>query len=199
MPESRSATSSEVHVVSAGTSAQHVLTYCPRCGSKGFSPPDDPGMHPAAYFLCTRCGFEFFLNAAASTAALIEREPGLLLMTRRLKEPEQGKLDLPGGFVDLRERAEDTVCREIWEECRLRIVRTYLVNRTYWNSYVYGGFTYHTLDLVFRCEVASWDSLISTDGSEVETLLIRKGEIDLDAVGLSSVRRIVGDYIEGNI
>lgn len=184
---------------SGKTSAQEVLTYCPRCGSRGFSPVNEPGLQPAGHFMCPSCTFEFFLNAGASTAAIIEKEPGLLLMTRRLKDPKKGTLDLPGGFVDLRERAEETVCREVWEECRLQIVRTHLVNRTYWNSYVYGGFTYHTLDLVFRCEASSWDTLLSTDGSEVENLLVRKDEIVLDQVGLASVREIVGDYLKGII
>ncbi len=181
--------------------AQHVFSYCPRCGEKGFSPSRITGdpLLPAGHLECRQCGFEFFLNAAASTAVIMEREPGLLLMTRRLKDPAGGTLDLPGGFVDLQECAEDTVRREVWEECRLKIVRSVLVNKTYWNAYCFGGFTYHTLDLVFRCEIDSWDSLQSTDNEEVETLLVRKEKLALDLIGLDSVRRIAADYKKGII
>ncbi len=176
---------------------QRVFTFCPVCGARGFSPART-GQDPAISLLCRECGFEYFTNAGASIIALIEKEPGLLLMTRRLKDPAKGTLDLPGGFVDPRERAEDAAAREIFEECSLVVTSSRLLNKTYWNEYCYGGITYFTLDLVFSCEVENWDDL-SEDGTEVKTLLIQKNQIHLSDIGLDSVRNVVTDYLQDRI
>ena len=176
---------------------EDVLTFCPSCGTRGFE-PSDRTQQPIMHLHCSSCGFGLFINAAASVVVLIEKQPGLLLMTRRLKEPEQGTLDLPGGFIDPGERAEDAAAREVFEECGLRVRDLKLQNRTYCNQYRYGGLTYYTLDLVFTCSAENWDEL-SEDGDEVETLLIQKEHINPSDVGFVSVRNIVLDYLQGRI
>lgn len=179
----------------SGTYPQDIFRYCPACGHKGFSPPKTAGEPPGS-LACSRCGFLFFLNAGASVIALIEKEPGVLLMTRRKKEPAAGTLDLPGGFVDPRETAEEALRREIYEECGLRVTHYSLQEKTYWNEYQYGGLTYYTLDLVFQCSIADWSHLTDSDRDEVDTLLVPVCSLDIHTISLQSVRQVVGDYLK---
>lgn len=173
---------------------QQVWSFCPSCGAEGFQPK--PGASfPADELHCSSCGFRYFINAAASVIALIEDPEKRLLMTRRLKDPAAGTLDLPGGFVDIRETAEQALRREVLEECGLEVSTAKLVGRTYWNEYTYGGITYFTLDLVYVCGIVDWDKL-SGDGKEVEAVLLRREEINPIEVGLNSVRRVVEDYLQ---
>ena len=176
------------------TYPQQVWSFCPRCGAREFK-PSEAVRFPADELYCKACGFRYFINAGASVIALIERSPDELLMTRRLKDPAKGTLDLPGGFVDIRETAEQAVRREVLEECGLQVEQAQIVNRTYWNEYTYGGITYFTLDLVYICSIIHWEDL-AADGKEVETVLLRRDEINPAEIGLDSVRRVTEDYLQ---
>lgn len=84
--------------------------YCPACGSSHFN------INGIRSKCCDDCGFTFYLNASASTAAFIINEKGELLVGRRTFEPAKGTLDLPGGFVDPGESITDGMLRETEEE-----------------------------------------------------------------------------------
>ena len=92
-----------------------VFRYCPKCGSNDFK------IHNALSRHCANCGFTYYQNPRASTAAFIINGKGELLVARRGKEPAKGTLDLPGGFVDNNENAEQGMVREIQEETGLVI------------------------------------------------------------------------------
>ena len=67
--------------------------------------------------LWVRLLFQSFL----AVACFIRNSKGELLLVRRAKEPAKGTLDLPGGFVDMYESAEDAAHREVKEETGLDI------------------------------------------------------------------------------
>ena len=48
-------------------------------------------------------------------------ENGKLLLIKRGAKPGQGKWSIPGGLVELGERVQDTIVREVKEECGLDI------------------------------------------------------------------------------
>ena len=56
---------------------------------------------------CENCGFEYFMNPSAANVAFIVNENDELLVERRKNEPAKGMLDLPGGFTDIGETAEE--------------------------------------------------------------------------------------------
>ena len=91
----------------------HPLTkfeYCPLCGSHHFTVNGEKSRK------CENCGFEFFMNPSAATVAFILNSKGELLVEKRKREPAKGMYDLPGGFADMRETAEQGVRREVLEE-----------------------------------------------------------------------------------
>ena len=65
--------------------------------------------------------FHFFINSSAAVAALIVDENRRLMLVTRGIEPNYGKLDLPGGFIDPGESAEHAVERELFEELGLKV------------------------------------------------------------------------------
>ena len=81
--------------------------YCPKCGSSNFKEKNDKSKS------CTDCGFNYYFNSSAAVVAVIENSNGEILVALRAKDPAKGTFDLPGGFIDMYETAEEAVCREI--------------------------------------------------------------------------------------
>ena len=81
---------------------------------------------------CTTCGFVYYFNPSSAVACFIRNSKGELLLVRRAKEPAKGTLDLPGGFVDMYESAEDAAHREVKEETGLDVTNiTYFGNQAW--------------------------------------------------------------------
>ena len=135
----------------------HLLSlfrHCPVCGSDRFVVHDEKSKR------CEQCGFVYYLNPSSATVAVIVNERDELLVVRRAKEPARGTLDLPGGFCDCGETAEEGVVREVMEETGLR---------------------------VFACRVGEgWEAHAADDASEVAWVPF--GQIHPEAFGLTSVR-----------
>ena len=167
-------------------SPSKAFKYCPQCGDPGFSPDTEKSLK------CRSCGFRYFINMSASVAAIIRNEKNEILFTVRKHNPAAGMLDLPGGFVDLGETAEEAVKREILEELNLRVNKTEFVG-TFTNKYLFTGVEYQTLDLLFKCSVESFLELKVAD--DVSGFVFRDpSHVKLEEIGLESIRKIV-DYI----
>lgn len=152
---------------------------CPVCGGH-LQPTSEKSLE------CQDCGFEYFINASAAYVALIYDDEGRLLTVRRKREPALGTLDLPGGFADMDETAEDGVKREVLEETNLTVTATeYLFSQP--NRYLYSGIDIPTLDLFFRCSVADTSKASAADDA-AEILWIKPEEINPADFGLNSIR-----------
>jgi mutator protein MutT len=160
--------------------------YCPCCGSDAFVVNNEKSMK------CNHCGFVFYINASAAVAAFICNDKGELLVCRRAKEPAKGTLDLPGGFVDNHESAEEALRRELREELGAEVVDAkYLFSLP--NTYIYSGLSIPTLDIFFECTVKNYQNLQAAD--DVESIaFMALSEVDPDRFGLTSVREGVKRY-----
>jgi mutator protein MutT len=126
---------------------------------------------------------------ASAVAGLIFNHEGQLLMTVRAGEPAKGSLDLPGGFVDMGETAQEALRREIKEELQIDAEVEEFVG-SYPNQYLFGGVLYETLDLVFRCKVNDFKTI--TAGDDVAGIrFVDINTLDLNTIGLFSIREIV--------
>ncbi len=160
-----------------------VLKFCPFCGSEGFTWENGKRMR------CSRCNRQLYINEAAAVVAIIENEKGELLFTRRKHDPKKGMLDLPGGFVDIGEKAENAVRREVKEELNLDVEQISFVG-SFPNEYIFGGITYFTLDLAFHCKVNSLSNIQAAD-DVADYLFTSIDKINLNDVGLNSIKTIV--------
>ena len=155
--------------------------FCPKCGSKQFVEHNEKSKK------CTDCGFVYYFNSSAAVVAVIGNDKGEILVARRAKEPAKGTLDLPGGFIDLYETAEEAVAREIEEEAGLLINSSqYLVSIP--NIYLYSGFEVHTVDIFFKCNVNDFHHLTPQDDVS-ELLFIALDRLNPADFGLVSIRK----------
>ena len=156
--------------------------FCPSCGSRQFVENDFKSKR------CEECGFVYYANPCAATAALIVNEHNELLAVRRAKEPARGTLDLPGGFCDMDETVEQGMIRELREETGLH-VRPEQISYLYSspNVYQYSGMGIHTLDMDFLIRIDSHTPLHASDDA-AECLWIPLNEVNPDDFGLDSIR-----------
>jgi mutator protein MutT len=160
-----------------------VFRFCPFCGSGNFA-WDGVKSHT-----CSDCGKKLYANEVGAVIALIRNADGELLFTTRKFNPAKGTLDLPGGFIDLGEKAEQAVVREVKEELNLEVIRLQFYG-SFPNQYTYAGLTYFTIDLVFECEVANFDTLTAND--DVSGVCFKNlAHVNLQEIGLDSVRDLV--------
>lgn len=154
--------------------------HCPKCGSDTFAENDFKSKR------CGNCGFVYYLNPSAANVAVITDGKGNILVATRSKEPAKGTLDLPGGFCDCHESAEEGVIREVLEETGLKVTATrYLFSIP--NIYCYSGMEIHTMDLFFECRTADKATLRAADDvQELQWMAIET--LDSNLFGLRSIR-----------
>lgn len=155
--------------------------YCPKCGSTEFTASNEKAKK------CPKCGFVYYFNPSSATVAFILNKKNEILVCRRAKDPAKGTLDLPGGFIDMHETAEEGVIREVLEETGLQ-VKEAIYQFSIPNLYVYSGFEVHTLDMFFLCKVED-TSHIEAHDDVVESFFIPLNEIDPAQFGLTSIRK----------
>lgn len=161
--------------------------YCPVCGSSHFDVNDKKSKR------CDNCGFVYYLNPSASNVAFITNERGELLVERRKNEPAKGTLDLPGGFADMLETAEQGLRREVLEETGLEVIeQNYLFSLP--NKYRYSNFDIPTLDLFYECKVKDCSTLKAGDDA-AECMWVALDDIHTEQFGLRSVRQGLYDFI----
>lgn len=166
----------------------NVLKFCPRCGSETFKKAD---YHS---FKCGVCGFHYFINAAAAVAALIVNDEGKLMLVKRGVEPDYGKLDLPGGFVDAGESMEQALKRELLEELGLEIASfKYIISAP--NEYIFSDFTVFTLDFAFKVVPQSLNNLHPMDDI-LNYKFYAEEEINYDDIPASSIKYFVKQYFQ---
>lgn len=162
-----------------------IFTYCPRCGSTPFEADSERSKQ------CKVCGFTYYANASASVAAIIRNSRGEILLTTRAYEPAKGMLDLPGGFVDHNETAENALHREIAEELGIEIKSIrYLLSQP--NTYSYSGMDIHTLDMFFEVEMEP-NSKIEAHDDVADAQFYWLSDVVLDKIGLDSIKRVLTD------
>lgn len=102
-------------------------------------------------------------------------------------------LDLPGGFVEPLETAEEAVIREIREELNLQVTSmAYLVS--FPNLYPFSGFVVPTVDLAFACQTGDQEQIRPEDDvASVEFILPEK--IDFNELCSESMKQIIRFYL----
>lgn len=162
--------------------------YCPICGARTFVENNEKSKK------CTTCGFVYYFNPSSAVACFIRNAAGQLMVVRRGKEPAKGTLDLPGGFVDMYENAEEAARREVKEETGLELKSCrYLFSLP--NIYLYSGFQVHTLDMFFECEADTFEGAKAEDDA-AEILVLSPEDINPEQFGLQSIKEAVALYLK---
>lgn len=160
---------------------QHIknqFKYCPYCGKENVFIFDG-----IKVFKCANCSRTYFVNPSAAVAALIETPNGIIFTERKF-EPKKGYIDSPGGFLDLNERAEDGIKRELLEEINFCPDNLDFLC-TYTNNYVYEGILYTTLDLHFYCKLDYTPECKAGDDA-CNIIFIKREDIDYNLIAFDT-------------
>ncbi len=87
--------------------------YCTKCGKVATKRTD-------SLYVC-EIGHENWINPAVGVSAYVIKD-GKVLFGVRSSDPGKGKLDVPGGFVEVHESAEQAAIRESKEEFGIDII-----------------------------------------------------------------------------
>ena len=157
--------------------------YCPRCGNNNFI------QKSKKEYLCENCKFNFFTNSAAAVVAIIKDKEGRIMLTKRAFNPWKGMLDLPGGFVDPDESAEDALKREIKEELGVNILSAKYIC-SFPNVYPFSGINVKTTDLGYLVEIENIEKIHPED--DVAGILWKKpNEIDIEQIPSISIKNFI--------
>ena len=136
----------------------HAWRWCPRCRSELRS--GDGRVD------CPACGFVGYANSQPTASAVVRAGDGRILLARRAGPPEEGKWDLPGGFLEEGEHPLDTLVRELREETGLEVEPLELV-AVEMDVYGAGDDAPATLNLYWTARVVSGDPEPADDVSEL--------------------------------
>lgn len=164
-----------------------MFTYCPSCKNK----LEQEGYH----YFCGVCGFDYYFNASPAAAVIIINNHQQIYLTLRAREPKAGLWDLPGGFININESAENGALREIKEELGIE-----LDNLTFFkscpNEYLYKGTQYYPLDIFFISNVDDKE-IKSIEKDEIsDDKFFDIDKIPFDKIAFESNKKILKDYLD---
>jgi NAD+ diphosphatase len=170
------------------TEGNSFFKFCPNCGSQNIEYLNN------FKFSCNTCDFILYHNIAAAVAIVFTLEDKILFTVRNVN-PDKGKLDLPGGFIDPDETAEQAACREIKEEIGLVIDSSSLrYITTSPNNYLYKNVAYRTMDIIYECQLKTAEINIIAKDEIKELIWIKRKEIDLTEIGFFSIKNVIKDF-----
>lgn len=161
------------------------LAFCPFCGTKYETIKINP-------HTCSKCGREYYINPHPCNAAIVENSRGEILFVRRRLDPKKGMWDLPGGFMNLGETAEESLRREIAEELTIPIHEfSYFSSAA--DRYLYKDVNYHTLCFFYRVTVGDKPMKASDDITSYS--FISKKNIPFGEVAFDGIKKILKEYL----
>ncbi len=141
--------------------------FCPADGTKLGEPRASGGVS------CPLCGRSWYRNSSPAVGAAIV-EGDRVLVTVRGIEPEKGRMDLPGGFVEVGEPPRDALAREAREELGVEVEveeRPMLLA-----VHTYGADGEYVLAIGFRARIISGEPSPADDVAGIHW--VSKEEID---------------------
>lgn len=139
--------------------------HCIRCGSETESKLNQRK--------CKLCNFRNFINPSPATGAIILHDNKVMLV-KRGREPEKGKLDLPGGFLEIDETFEQGIRREVKEEIGVEAQDVKYFN-SFVDTYMFDGVNDHIIAVNFivtlkEGEIIPADDIVEAKYYDLENL-----------------------------
>ena len=132
--------------------------YCPRCAA--------PLVHHGGKVECEACGLIHYASSAPAVSALVVDDAGRLLLARRAIEPDAGRWDALGGFLDEGEEPLAGLRRELREETGAEIEIGNFVG-VYADRYGKGADASPVLNLVWEARIGSGQPAPADDVAEL--------------------------------
>ena len=115
---------------------------------------------------CPWCAFSAYAHSIPTASALVLDDEGRVLLGRRAHDPDAGKWDVLGGFLEEGEHPLDGLRRELKEETGLEIEPLEFFCATI-DTYPYGPSAETTLNLIWTARVTGGTPEPADDVSEL--------------------------------
>jgi ADP-ribose pyrophosphatase YjhB (NUDIX family) len=142
-----------------------LFRFCPADGT----PLGEP--RPSGGATCPECGRSWYRNSAPTVGAAIVRD-GRALVTVRAVEPEKGKVDVPGGFLEVGEHPVDGLKREAREELGVEVQVE--GNPVMLATHTYGPDGIWVLAIGFRARIVEGEPRPADDVAEIRWVSAEK-------------------------
>lgn len=132
-------------------------SFCPKCGGEL--------ENKNAFYKCTSCEYNFFPHSAI-TACILPIESDMVMLNHRAFEPQKGKVDFLGGFLNYGEDPKEGIAREAKEEIgsEIEILDLLTVNI---DSYRYQNEDVATLNFIYVGKVKKGKIKVADDVADV--------------------------------
>ena len=128
---------------------------------------------------CPVCRYTQYENPKPAAEIAVLRDDKVLISKRGI-EPRKGQYDLPGGFIEYTETAEQAILREMREELSIRPsdITSLSYLRSFNATYPFGNEVYRVLVVVFAAQLKDGAKVIAQDDvAKVEW--VTKSQLDL--------------------
>lgn len=160
--------------------------FCPFCGM------EKSLISKKNMLKCLKCSKNYIISESAATGAFIETKDGIVLV-RRKNEPKKGMLNMPGGFIEPNEKAENAISRELMEELNFSPPNLRFLS-TITNDYIYENTIYITLDLYFYSLLKDTPKMEAGDDA-TEIVIVKRENIDFNLLAFESSKNIMRYYL----
>lgn len=162
-----------------------MFKFCPKC--KSDLSAENNHLH------CAQCGFDFYLNQPVAVVLLLINSKKQIYLDRRAMDPGKGTWEMPGGFIEPGETAEEAIKRETLEELGIELGQIEFFG-SYPNDYEYKGTMYHPLDLCFISRT-SLERLDISNEEIAEGSFFDQASIPFDQIVFPSFNNCLRDLI----
>lgn len=125
------------------------------------------------FYFCKNCSGRAYLNPTPGVSILPVKN-GKVLLGRRKINPGKGELDTIGGFMQIKESAEETAKREFFEETGIKITNLEFLGSV-WG--IYGDTGEYTINLNFITQLDKEKPKAREDISSIEWIPIKKAHL----------------------
>lgn len=142
--------------------------------------------------ICSSCNFYHYINPKPCNAAILANSKGEILLVKRKYPPKKGYWDLPGGFVDLNENAEESMARELKEELGIKINNLKYFG-SYNDSYCYGRNCFPTVSFVFQGVIGNQKLESKSDVQDLRFFSVK--DVPFSQLAFESVRKAINEFL----
>lgn len=162
---------------------EKVFQYCPRCANK---------IELNHYFfVCDKCGLHQYLAPTPCNAAILINKKQEVMLVKRKNPPKKDYWDLPGGFIEFSETAEESLVRELQEELDFDI-DSFSYFRSYTDIYNFKGVRVKTLGFIYVGTID--DESFSPKDDITEVRFFPLNAIPFPKIAFSSVKKAIKDF-----